>query len=265
MRCEDCGRDFEGRIAIIDGKDKVFMKLCHDCKLKQQEQKYSEELKEALPKRMKTQREIWEDSCNMPALFRNKTFDNFDRKLQPRAFDMAKKYNPLSQSMLLSSAHKYGLGKTHLVCAIINREIATREPARIIEHRVIVEYPCPAYFATELGLLDRLRATFNDKDGETEEQVYRQVTRKQLLVIDDVGKSKPRDFGFLQGVYYRVIDTRYVNGYPTILTTNLDYNELEEHIGGACADRLREMCGKNILRIDGESYRKRKAVKGGRK
>jgi len=52
MRCEDCGRDFEGRVAIIDGKDKVFMKLCRVCKLKQQEQRYSEELKEALPERM---------------------------------------------------------------------------------------------------------------------------------------------------------------------------------------------------------------------
>ncbi|GAJ02756.1 unnamed protein product, partial [marine sediment metagenome] len=43
----------------------------------------------------------------------------------------------------------------------------------------------------------------------------------------------------------------------------LDYPELEELIGGACADRLREMCGKNILKMSGKSYRvtKGKGVK----
>lgn len=47
------------------------------------------------------------------------------------------------------------------------------------------------------------------------------------------------------------------NGYtPIILTTDLSLSELEAHIGGACMDRLREMCGVNIVKMAGLSYKK---------
>jgi DNA replication protein DnaC len=42
---------------------------------------------------------------------------------------------------------------------------------------------------------------------------------------------------------------------PIIITTNLDVVRIEEHIGGACADRLVQMCGKNFVRMTGKSYR----------
>jgi len=43
-----------------------------------------------------------------------------------------------------------------------------------------------------------------------------------------------------------------------ILTMNLTLQELEDHIGGAPADRLREMCGRSgFITMKGESYRKR--------
>lgn len=250
----------------IDGVDKPSMTLCHKCRQKEQERERYEELLAVLPERMENQRWNWEEQCNVPSMFCDKTFENFDRKLQPKAFDAAKNYmcqcdedlETPPQSMLLLSPNLYGVGKTHLVCAIINREIATREPAYLSRspRPCISTRPCPAYFTTEASILLRIRETYNNEEGETEGDIYRKMTTDSLLVIDDVGKVRPKDYGFLQGVYYRIIDSRYVNQQPTILTTNLDYTELEEHIGGACADRLVEMCGKNIIRMSGKSHRR---------
>lgn len=116
--------------------------------------------------------------------------------------------------------------------------------------------PCTSRL--EPQLLDRIYSTFNrtDDNAETTEQLYKMLERRQVLIIDDVGKIKPRELAFVQGVYFRIIDTRCVSGKPIVMTSNLSLAELEEHIGGASADRLREMCGPNVIKISGISYRK---------
>jgi len=131
--------------------------------------------------------------------------------------------------MLLVSNREYGLGKSHLVCAVIHKVLASWEPAYITplwNNGRIISNPCPAYFTTGPALRDRIQATFNNDKGETEAEVYKDVLSRKLLVIDDVGKVRPRDLAFLQGVYFRVIDSRYVNERPLVLTSNLDYPEL---------------------------------------
>jgi len=106
-------------------------------------------------------------------------------------------------------------------------------------------------------LLLRSRETYNN-NGETENAIYKELDDVPLLVIDDVGKKQHRDYNFVMGVYYRVIDARYTSQRPIILTTNLDFKELEEHVGGASADRIREMADGNIVKMTGQSYRKPK-------
>ncbi len=264
-KCEECSKDFVAHIVSCDGIDKPSILLCPECGRKARESEEHEELLRILPQKIEDQRESWWEKCGVPPLFAGKTFGNFDSKLQPKAFDVAKNYScqwdgdtpPLS--MILLSPNLYGTGKTHLVCAIVNREIEEREAAYLSGGQIRANR-CPAYFATEAALLLRIRSTYSKEDGETEEAIYRELTTDSLLVIDDVGKVRPRDYSFLQGVYFRVIDSRYVNSQPLILTTNLDYNELEEHIGGASADRLREMAGGNIVKMSGKSYRFRKGL-----
>jgi DNA replication protein DnaC len=106
--------------------------------------------------------------------------------------------------------------------------------------------------------MDRIRATFNDGARETDEEIYLQLERVRLLIVDDVGKRTPRDLSFTQQVWFRIIDGRYRAQRPLVLTTNLLPNELDQHIGGACADRLMEMCGASgLIAMKGTSYRRR--------
>ena len=213
----------------------------------------------------------WRKLCAIPPRYANATFGNFEKKKQLAAFEFMSSYDwHLGKSVVLSSPRTFGVGKTHLVCALLHKIIATEDVAKLRESKVsldvggvcqeIVDYrvvslSCPLYFVTETELMARIRATFTPDPYETEEKVFDQLKTCGLLVIDDVGKVKPRDPNFLQGTYYRIIDGRYGNLKPVILTTNLNIAQLEEHMGGACGDRLVQMCDGNFIQMAGKSYR----------
>lgn len=246
------------------------------------EERRRQETLALLPEAIREQRLKWGDQCGLPPLFLGKTFGNFDHSLQPDAFEKVRRYamfNDLenddegerswwTNSLLLFSPNLYGVGKTHLLAALVNYMIATEEAAYISKkYGSIQRWPCPVFYLTEPELIARIRRTFdkrpntvdgwgNEVEPETEDAIYEHLLKVSLLIIDDVGKTRPRDLSFLQGVYFRLIDGRYTGENPSMaIATNLSLEELEAHIGGACADRLREMCGDYIVKLGGKSYR----------
>jgi DNA replication protein DnaC len=271
MKCSDCGKDFQGRFAIIDGVERFRSDTCPECQEENTRKERRAEAERELQQAIVNRRTAWREEANLPGMFATKTLDGFNKALQPKAFKAISEYPGKGPgSLVLYSPDLYGVGKTHLVCALVNRLLADEVPARLTQYLSIQEMCCPAHFTTEPHLLDRIRGTFSGR-GEvekewrlrgssrpvTDEDIYQEMSKVRLLVVDDVGKVRPRDSSFLQGVYYRIIDGRYTAGLPVILTTNLSLAELETHIGGASADRLREMCGgKNFIKLSGKSYRR---------
>ena len=259
VKCS-CGQEFETTIWIRkDGTELAPDTLCNECRKEKQHQEDIARYKQDLEDTKVEQREVWRKQYGVEGIFLEKSFENFQRELQPKAFDALKGYK--DRSLVLLSPGVYGVGKTHLVCALANHLVDTRETARFKEDCYFIEKrPCPVYVTTEVKMLARIRKTYNrgdDNRAETEDMVYSSLARFPLLVIDDVGKVRPRDYSFLQGVYFNIFDDRYVKEQQVILTTNLDFKELEEHIGGASADRLREMAGKDgFIKLAGKSYRR---------
>ena len=256
-QCVDCGAEY-GRITYLrpDGSVVPPDERCEACsdKYHRAEQEKIHVL-EATQADLE-QRQLWRQQTGLPDMFAGKTLEKFNAKLQPQAFKAISTWE--GQSLILASPGLYGVGKTHLVCALAHKIMDTYQAA-IRLHGSVVRLPRPVAFTTEQRLLGRIRATFNQNATEMDEQVYMELERVRLLIIDDVGKSAPRDLSFLQSVWYRIIDVRYTSERPVILTTNLSPAELETHIGGACADRLLEMCGKQgIIVMHGESYRGKK-------
>ena len=268
-----CGKGFVAFIKVVDGRDEPDgFDTCYACRAKIQKAEAREVRLAKIPEARVERRLDWLEECNLSSKFALKTFENFERKLQPKAFDAVKKYDyhfeddAPPRSLVLLSPNIYGVGKTHLVAALLNQIIETEETLNVREDGTFRNLPCPVYFTAENLLLSRIRATYsrsnqhNDDEfyEETEEDVYQKLEKFDLLVIDDVGKTRPRDHSFLQGVYFRIIDSRYTSEEPVILTTNLSFAELENHIGGASSDRLREMAGKDgFIVMGGQSYRKR--------
>jgi len=258
--CDECGSSFETTIWIRpDGSEMSPDKQCPECRRKQREKEDIERYHQELEEAKEEQRDAWYEQFGVAGIFLEKSFDNFKHDLQPKAFSAVKGWK--DKSMVLLSPGVYGVGKTHLVCALANHLAATLETAKFQRGSYWIQRrKCPVFFTSESKLLARIRRTYNrteDPRAETEDGVYSSLARFPLLIIDDVGKVRPRDYSFLQGVYFNIIDDRYVNEQRVILTTNLDFKELEEYIGGASSDRIREMCGKDgFIKLTGKSYRR---------
>ena len=75
-------------------------------------------------------------------------------------------------------------------------------------------------------------------DSEREAQAFAALVTPHLLVIDEVGATKPTEFEL--ATLFNVINGRYEQQKPTVIITNLKPSELAEAIGERCVDRLRE-------------------------
>jgi DNA replication protein DnaC len=275
VACATCGVDCEQTVFTRPDESVSYfpsIPICDACAEIASKKAADERLAKELKEKGELQEDKWFSDCGIESfgLFGMKAFqgdddpdgyDGFDRKRQPRAFDAMKNWKD-PQSLILASPGIYGVGKTHLACALTMKLLDGCEKVMVVRGSVR-RNPCPVFVTNEAKMLARIRKTFNrnndEEDAESEDDVYRILTSPQLLIIDDVGKVRPRDLSFLQGAYYRIIDDRYTDGKAVILTTNLSLDELEQHIGGACADRMREMCGaEGIIVMTGKSYRRQR-------
>jgi DNA replication protein DnaC len=120
----------------------------------------------------------------------------------------------------------FGTGKTHLAAAVVRR--------RLSEGVIGLFIKTPA-------LLNRMRATFDkDSTGPTAAELLAAVKRVPLLVLDDLGVEKTTDW--VLETLYEIVDSRYCDGLPLVITTNLTAPELRKQIGKRIASRLAEMC-----------------------
>jgi len=140
-----------------------------------------------------------------------------------------------------------GVGKTHLAAAIL-RELIER-------------YQVHGLFYQFSALLKEIQDSYNPVSHNSELGVLEPVFKADVLVLDELGSSKPTDW--VRDTMMQIINTRYNDKRLTIFTTNYldtrknekDIGEiLEDRIGTALRSRLYEMC-KTVV-IEGEDYRK---------
>lgn len=92
----------------------------------------------------------------------------------------------------------------------------------------------PVIFTRMTDLLDDLRP------GDDSRLRIRDCQNTPLLVIDDLGAEKASEW--TQERFYSIIDHRYANCMPLIVTSNIPPRELAEQTGERSASRLAEMC-----------------------
>lgn len=128
-----------------------------------------------------------------------------------------------------------GRGKTYMACCAI--EAYTRFNGHTARFLDVVD--------TKYKWLDEMRS-----DGPKTLPV--KMTQCDLLVIDDVDKVNPSDafYEFL----YLVVNSRYLSGKPTIITTNKSFEELETLLGDSIASRI-FASGGLFVEVDGNDLR----------
>ena len=160
---------------------------------------------------------------------RDLTFDNF----KPRghiglgeqqanslesAFNQAKRFSQDKNTPWLFLHGKFGCGKTHLAAAIAN---------------VSVEKGTQTLFITVPDLLDILRFSYSNSETTFEER-FEEIRKSPLLILDDFGTQNATSWA--QEKLFQIINFRYINKLPMVVTTNLELDEIEGRIRSRLED-----------------------------
>ena len=111
-------------------------------------------------------------------------------------------------------------------------------------------------YGTASAILGEIKKSWKD---DTDHDVVGRLCSVPLLVIDDLGKeySKRVDgWSWAQEQFFQVINARYENYFPVVITTNFNMSQLSDTMGDAIVSRLVECC--RGVRCDGEDYRMRR-------
>ena len=91
-------------------------------------------------------------------------------------------------------------------------------------------------------------------DSETLDETLRWMRNADLVILDDFGAERGTDF--MRERVFSVIDSRYANKRPLIVTTNIGLADMQDSTDiniMRVYQRLRAMC--KIVKIDGPSWR----------
>lgn len=161
-------------------------------------------------------------------LLRTMTFDNFDRRrvnlpLEEQenlewAFNESRKFAEAPKDWVVFLGSN-GCGKTHLAAAIGNYQLQQGKPV------IFVFVP---------DLLDHLRATFSPDSKVTYDELFERVKQAPLLILDDFGEQAATPWA--QEKLYQLINHRYNDRLPTVITTCLALENMETRIASRLAD-----------------------------
>lgn len=183
-----------------------------------------------------------QEEIMLASRFQQRSFESFQQTADNReAYLKCKEY-----AAKLDIETKHGLliignpgtGKTHLAASIL---------------RVALLKSIASGFVVVPNLLDEIRNSFKEEGGSRE--LVSRIRSKRLIVLDDLGKERATDW--VSEELYKLINFRYEQELPTIITSNRSTQEMEKQLGYATVDRLAEMC--RAVPLTGPSWRRKRA------
>jgi DNA replication protein DnaC len=159
------------------------------------------------------------------------------------ATQFAMEYPAVDRGLLFVGS--VGVGKTHLAVSIL---------------KGLFERGFSCLFYEFGSLLKENQDSYNNNKKTSELAVLDPVLNAEVLVLDELGASKPTDW--VKDTMAHIINTRYNEQKATIFTTNYpderqnDREEtLEDRIGVRLRSRLFEMC--KTIEVNGQDYRRK--------
>lgn len=179
----------------------------------------------------------------------NYKFDNFEvNSNNKKVYQSLKNYseklvNEVERKGLILVGNN-GVGKTHLACSIANE---------------LIKNGIPIIYGTLINLLAELKNTYDVYNNISEMKIIKLYEKVDLLIIDDLGKEKPSEWGLEK--LFTIINSRYENNLPVIITTNYNQNSLIDRLSingeietaKSIISRLYEMC--YLVKIEDRDHR----------
>lgn len=179
----------------------------------------------------------------------NYKFDNFEvNSNNKKVYQSLKNYseklvNEVERKGLILVGNN-GVGKTHLACSIANE---------------LIKNGIPIIYGTLINLLAELKNTYDVYNNISEMKIIKLYEKVDLLIIDDLGKEKPSEWGLEK--LFTIINSRYENNLPVIITTNYDQKSLINRLSingeietvKSIISRLYEMC--YLVKIEDRDHR----------
>jgi hypothetical protein len=103
---------------------------------------------------------------------------------------------------------------------------------------------------------------FNDRDSAEKANIKAEYAESAaFLVLDDLGKVHPgKDVSYTEEQFYAIVEARYRNELPTIVTTEWKSKALAERVGESVVSRLEDGAAVAGIKKPPEPYRKPKAA-----
>ena len=151
-----------------------------------------------------------------------------DIKDSPKLFEICSSYVNHWEEMKTNGFGLYlwgnvGTWKTHTASAIANE---------LIEKHLV-----EVMFVSFSEVANRVRKSFDDSNSD--KQLFDDMREVELLVIDDFGMEKPTDW--LKEQIFLVINARYENRKPIIITSNQSVEDIGKFLMPQIASRLLEV------------------------
>ncbi len=129
---------------------------------------------------------------------------------------------------------KPGTGKTHMAVGLMKFWFNGLMPIAVESH-----YRAWPLFVPAPELMFQLKSTFDRKSGPSETDITQKYSGASLLVLDDLGAERESEWA--RQVLYLILNRRYNEALPTIITSNLSLAEIAEQIDDRLASRIMEM------------------------
>jgi len=175
----------------------------------------------------------------LPLRFQATTFSDYDPKT-PSQTAAARVAYVYGQAILVNLESGKGLtlwgsvgsGKTHLAVCVLKAAAGAGKSA---------------LYATEDGIFDSFKKAWDEPSQEIE--YLRRLQNTRFLLIDDFGIRKPTDY--VSDRYEAIINTRYANGLPTLITSN----HSPEILAGVYERQMSRLAGNVVVEVLGPDAR----------
>lgn len=237
--CDKCNTRKSVVVELFGTKRKMpCLCKCESDKIKEQER--IEENKQKQMRLDKLKMNSLMDKKFEQCTFKNWQMDTSNKKMYELGINYTKNWHQMKKDNIGFILYGgVGIGKTYLVSCIANN---------------LLEQYIPVIITSSIALLGRYKQAYMDKQAEV--TITSNLQQADLLIIDDLGAEN--DTTWVKEKIYEIIDSRYRDSKPTIITTNLTLQQLQEKLTGddgvtRTYDRLLEMC--YPIRLQGKSRR----------